>query len=84
MPCNAPSMGLIGAAAVQMLDMDDHPELWDPPADLIDKSKLAAFRTVRDAWLDGAEPPASTLIGIARLFDDRISIEIDAVAIPSS
>jgi hypothetical protein len=27
---------------------------------------------------------ASTLIGIARLFDDRISIEIDAIAIPSS
>jgi len=25
-----------------------------------------------------------TLIGIARLFDDRISIEIDAIAIPSS
>ena len=31
---------LIGAAALQMLDMDDHFELWDPPADLIDKSKL--------------------------------------------
>lgn len=34
---------LIGAAAVQMLDMDDHPELWDPPADLIDKSMLAGL-----------------------------------------
>src|SRR5437588_527827 len=34
---------LIGAAAVQMLDMDDHPELWDPPADLIDKSRLAGL-----------------------------------------
>lgn len=31
---------LIGAAALQMLDMDDHFELWDPPAELIDKSKL--------------------------------------------
>lgn len=31
---------LIGSAALQMLDMDDHIELWDPPADLIDKSKL--------------------------------------------
>jgi len=31
---------LIAAAAVQMLDMDDHFELWDPPPELIDKSKL--------------------------------------------
>ena len=31
---------LISSAALQMLDMDDHFELWDPPANLIDKSKL--------------------------------------------
>jgi len=31
---------LIGSAAVQMLDMDDHPQLWDPPPELIDRSKL--------------------------------------------
>lgn len=31
---------LISAAALQMLDMDDHLELWDPPAELIDRSKL--------------------------------------------
>ncbi len=31
---------LISSALLQMLDMDDHFELWDPPADLIDKSKL--------------------------------------------
>src|SRR5438270_11721230 len=34
---------LIGAAAVQLLDMDDHPELWDPPPDLIDKHRLAGL-----------------------------------------
>lgn len=34
---------LIGAAAVQMLDMDDHPELWEPPLDLIDPRKLAGL-----------------------------------------
>lgn len=28
---------LIGSAALQMLDMDDHFALWEPPADLIDK-----------------------------------------------
>lgn len=31
---------LIASAAVQMLDMDDHPALWNPPADFIDKSQL--------------------------------------------
>jgi D-glucosaminate-6-phosphate ammonia-lyase len=31
---------LIGAAALQMLDMDDHFELWEPPANLIDKKRL--------------------------------------------
>lgn len=31
---------LISSAALQMLDMDDHFELWDPPPDLIDRSQL--------------------------------------------
>lgn len=31
---------LVAAAAVQMLDMDDHSELWDPPADFIDRGQL--------------------------------------------
>lgn len=31
---------LISAAALQMLDMDDHLELWNPPDDLIDRSKI--------------------------------------------
>src|SRR5207248_8507479 len=28
---------LIGPAAVQMFDMDDHPELWEPPPELLDR-----------------------------------------------
>lgn len=31
---------LVASAALQMLDMDDHLELWNPPADFIDKSQL--------------------------------------------
>jgi L-seryl-tRNA(Ser) seleniumtransferase len=31
---------LIGTAAAQMLDMDDHFELWEPPPELIDKGRL--------------------------------------------
>jgi L-seryl-tRNA(Ser) seleniumtransferase len=34
---------LVGAAALQMLDMDDHPELWEPPAELIDPRRLAGI-----------------------------------------
>ncbi|MDG1893836.1 MAG: aminotransferase class V-fold PLP-dependent enzyme [Fuerstiella sp.] len=31
---------LVSAAAMQMLDMDDHLELWDPPEELIDRSQF--------------------------------------------
>jgi len=31
---------LVSSAALQMLDMDDHFELWDPPDDIIDRSQL--------------------------------------------
>jgi L-seryl-tRNA(Ser) seleniumtransferase len=34
---------LVSSAAVQMLDMDDHPQLWQPPEDLIDRAKLVAM-----------------------------------------
>lgn len=34
---------LIAAAAAQMLDMDDHLELWNPPAEFIDRSKLVGI-----------------------------------------
>lgn len=34
---------LVMSAALQMLDMDDHPELWDPPADWIDRSRLVGI-----------------------------------------
>ena len=34
---------LIGAAVAQLLDMDDHLELWNPPASLIDKTTLCGI-----------------------------------------
>ena len=37
------SRSLISAAALQMLDMDDHLELWDPPEHLIDRSQLTGI-----------------------------------------
>ena len=34
---------LISSAALQLLDMDDHPELWDPPEELIDRSQFTGI-----------------------------------------
>ncbi|MBC8355109.1 MAG: aminotransferase class V-fold PLP-dependent enzyme [Planctomycetes bacterium] len=34
------SKDLIASAALQMLDMDDHWELWEPPPDFIDRRKI--------------------------------------------
>jgi L-seryl-tRNA(Ser) seleniumtransferase len=31
---------LVGSAALQMLDIDEHLDLWQPPAELIDRNKL--------------------------------------------
>lgn len=42
--------------------------------------KLVTYRTVRDRWIDAKNVPASTLIGVAALFSDTCSIEIDAIA----
>lgn len=34
---------LVASALLQMLDMDDHPELWSPPRELIDRSEIAGM-----------------------------------------
>ncbi|MEX2120563.1 MAG: aminotransferase class V-fold PLP-dependent enzyme [Pirellulales bacterium] len=34
---------LIGSAALQLLDMDDHYRLWEPPAELIDRTRLTGM-----------------------------------------
>lgn len=42
--------------------------------------RVAIYRTVRDRFLDAANVPASTLIGISALVSDAFQIEIDAIA----
>lgn len=42
--------------------------------------KLATYRAVRDRWIDPENVPASTLVGVAALFADTCTIEIDAIA----
>lgn len=46
-----------------------------------DLSQLAAFREVRDQFLDPAHPPASTLVQVVGLFRPEFLIEIEALAI---
>ncbi|MCZ4519500.1 RidA family protein [Rhodococcus ruber] len=45
----------------------------------LDKEKLQTYRRVRDEFIDTNNIPASTLIGVAALFNDS-TIEIDAIA----
>ena len=45
-----------------------------------DVSDLAAFRQVRDQFIDSARPPASTLVQVSRLFRPEFLIEVEALA----
>jgi len=45
-----------------------------------DVSHLADLRAVRDRHINGAAPPASTLVEVSRLFRDDVLLEVEAVA----
>lgn len=42
---------------------------------------LAAIRAVRESYVNTAAPPASTLVGVASLFQEDYLIEIEATAV---
>lgn len=49
----------------------------------LDQDRFVTYRTVRDTIIDtAAEPPASTVVGVERLFRGA-RIEIDAIAAPT-
>lgn len=49
---------------------------------LTDMSQMAAYRDVRTEYLAGlAHPPASTTIGVSRLVDPDLLLEVEAVAV---
>ena len=48
---------------------------------VVDVSRIASVRAIRDEYVDTANPPASTLVEVSRLFRDDVLIEIDAVAV---
>lgn len=47
---------------------------------VVDVSKLADYREVRDHYIDVDHPPTSTAIQVAALFRPEFMIEIEAVA----
>jgi len=62
---------LVGAAALQMLDMDDHHELWDPPANLVDRSTLPGLpRHGIGRALKVSKEQIVALLTALRLFDE--------------
>jgi reactive intermediate/imine deaminase len=48
---------------------------------VVDVSRIASVRAIRDEYVDTAHPPASTLVEVSRLFREDAMIEIDAVAV---
>jgi len=48
---------------------------------VVDVTQIGAIRGVRDEYVSTGQPPASTLIGVSRLFRDDVLIEVDAVAV---
>jgi enamine deaminase RidA (YjgF/YER057c/UK114 family) len=48
---------------------------------LLDLSQLAAFREVRDRYINLENPPTSTTIQVPRLFRPEFLVEIEAVAV---
>lgn len=62
---------LIASAAPQMLDMDDYFELWDPPAELIDKTSLPGMpRHGIGRALKVSKEQIAALLTALRLFAD--------------
>jgi enamine deaminase RidA (YjgF/YER057c/UK114 family) len=48
---------------------------------ILDVSQIQAIRNIRDKFINTAQPPASTLVQVSKLFRDDVLIEIEATAI---
>lgn len=50
---------------------------------LVDVGQVQTVRTIRDQYVDTAQPPASTLVEVSRLVRDEALIEVEAIAVKS-
>lgn len=46
-----------------------------------DASMLATLREVRSRYISASTPPASVLVAVAALYDPRVRVEIDGLAV---
>ena len=46
-----------------------------------DMTQLDAYREVRNSFINTDQPPASTLVQVSRLFQERFLIEVEAIAV---
>jgi enamine deaminase RidA (YjgF/YER057c/UK114 family) len=46
-----------------------------------DPSMIPILRRIRSRFINTATPPASALVGVAALYDSRVQVEIDALAV---
>ena len=46
-----------------------------------DPSMLPILRTVRNRYISATTPPTSALVGVGALYDPRVQVEIDALAV---
>ena len=46
-----------------------------------DIGEVASLRAIRDEYVSTAQPPASTLVEVSRLFRDDVLVEIEAIAV---
>ena len=48
---------------------------------LLDITQIVVVRSVRDRYINTAQPPASTAVEVRRLFRDDFLIEVEAIAV---
>lgn len=51
---------------------------------LVDFGGMPHFRTVRDEYINTANPPASTAVQVVRLFRPEFLLEVEAIAVVGS
>jgi enamine deaminase RidA (YjgF/YER057c/UK114 family) len=48
---------------------------------IVDMSKMQVIRDVRDKYINTANPPASTAVGVTTLVHPKLLLEVEAVAV---
>jgi D-glucosaminate-6-phosphate ammonia-lyase len=69
---------LVASAAMQMLDMDDHPELWDPPSELFPRERFDGMP--RQGLGRGFKVAKEQIVGLLVALDEFLERDLVAEA----